>query len=262
MSIIEAQRARKRVNTRRYYALHIENIRAREREQYRANPFLFRAKARQWRINNPEKVQERYKQETRKRAENRRIAHAEVFTTAQVAKEYGVCSATVRRWVTSGYLTVSRRYGPHLLISPFGIAEKIEIAKQKSKENSFVAVQRGLRQYHERTSPKDAFVTLPLSRQRKWQMRNPDKHRRLINAREHIVGIHTARQWLDRVIYFGSLCWMCRKPLVIGVNLTKDHTIPVSKGGSDWASNLRPACLPCNIRKSAKAKIYLLTNTV
>jgi len=29
-----------------------------------------------------------------------------------------------------------------------------------------------------------------------------------------------------------------------------DHVKPISKGGSNWPANLRPACEPCNLRKS------------
>jgi 5-methylcytosine-specific restriction endonuclease McrA len=31
-----------------------------------------------------------------------------------------------------------------------------------------------------------------------------------------------------------------------------DHVIPVSKGGTGWPANLRPACGRCNLAKSAR----------
>ncbi|MFG1833848.1 HNH endonuclease [Micromonospora chersina] len=31
-----------------------------------------------------------------------------------------------------------------------------------------------------------------------------------------------------------------------------DHVKPLAKGGSGWPANLRPACNPCNLRKSAR----------
>jgi len=32
--------------------------------------------------------------------------------------------------------------------------------------------------------------------------------------------------------------------------MTKDHIIPLSRGGTDFAYNLQPMCLGCNIRKA------------
>lgn len=47
-----------------------------------------------------------------------------------------------------------------------------------------------------------------------------------------------------RWAYYGGRCWMCGQ-----VADTWDHVKPRSRGGPDLASNLRPACFPCNMRK-------------
>lgn len=44
------------------------------------------------------------------------------------------------------------------------------------------------------------------------------------------------------------------------VPLNLDHVIPRAKGGSDRVSNLAPACIPCNERKSAKPLAVFLKN--
>jgi 5-methylcytosine-specific restriction endonuclease McrA len=44
---------------------------------------------------------------------------------------------------------------------------------------------------------------------------------------------------------YGSCCWWCRR-VFSEDELTIDHLIPQSCGGSNNWENLRLACLPCN----------------
>lgn len=46
---------------------------------------------------------------------------------------------------------------------------------------------------------------------------------------------------------FGGKCWVCGGPAE-----AVDHVKPLSKGGSNFPSNLRPACTGCNSSKGAK----------
>jgi 5-methylcytosine-specific restriction endonuclease McrA len=86
-----------------------------------------------------------------------------------------------------------------------------------------------------------------------WRVRNPERHRLLMvvgvtryRARKiGASGVHSADQWQARWDYFAGRCWMCGEG-AIGM----DHVLPMSKGGPNWASNLRPACGPCNSRKN------------
>lgn len=64
-------------------------------------------------------------------------------------------------------------------------------------------------------------------------------------------GTHTVGQWLNRVEYHGWRCRWCSKKLT-PKTLTKDHVIPLSKGGTNFASNLVPSCFSCNSSKQAK----------
>lgn len=60
-------------------------------------------------------------------------------------------------------------------------------------------------------------------------------------------GRHTVKEWLairDR----SPICPMCGR-FVECENLTKDHVIPLSKGGANNASNLQPLCFSCNAKK-------------
>jgi 5-methylcytosine-specific restriction endonuclease McrA len=70
-------------------------------------------------------------------------------------------------------------------------------------------------------------------------------------ARERgAAGWFTRAQMLARVAYFGYRCWMCG-----GAWESIDHVIPLAKGGSNWPANLRPACQPCNARKSDRKDV-------
>lgn len=55
----------------------------------------------------------------------------------------------------------------------------------------------------------------------------------------------TKTEWEEiKVIYFHR-CYYCLQP----GKLTKDHVVPLSKGGQHTKSNIVPACQPCNSRK-------------
>lgn len=66
-------------------------------------------------------------------------------------------------------------------------------------------------------------------------------------------GVCTLDTWAARVEFYGWKCFYCNITLTEDT-LTADHRIPVSKGGTNWPSNLVPACKACNCGK--RDKIY------
>jgi len=72
------------------------------------------------------------------------------------------------------------------------------------------------------------------------------------NSRKHIrrsanVGIIvTDREWRRLKHRHGGRCFYCKKKL----KLTKDHVVPVTRGGLHTPGNILPACQPCNSSKS------------
>lgn len=67
-------------------------------------------------------------------------------------------------------------------------------------------------------------------------------------------GFASPEQLAARWAYYGGLCWMCRRPAV-----HMDHVKPLFRGGCNWASNQRPACRPCNMRKASRWPFVLVS---
>jgi 5-methylcytosine-specific restriction endonuclease McrA len=55
----------------------------------------------------------------------------------------------------------------------------------------------------------------------------------------------TFQDWLSILSKQKFLCNICK----IKTPLTIDHIIPLSKGGSNWPTNIQALCNPCNGRK-------------
>ncbi|MBQ9916084.1 MAG: HNH endonuclease [Microbacterium sp.] len=57
----------------------------------------------------------------------------------------------------------------------------------------------------------------------------------------------------------GSICWLCRRPVIYGLRAwhpwgpSLDHVVPASKGGTWDPSNLRPAHYGCNAGRRDRA---------
>ena len=54
---------------------------------------------------------------------------------------------------------------------------------------------------------------------------------------------------------YGGVCQYCHKEIKFSL-ATKDHTIPKSKGGPDYDSNIVLACKKCNNKKASKFPFY------
>lgn len=109
----------------------------------------------------------------------------------------------------------------------------------------------------ERRDPQ--FKAKQDARRIKWRNQHRGRLRLLANARRSrelaAAGHCTEQQLADRIAYWGHRCWMCGGPYE-----SIDHVIALSRGGTNWPANLRPACRHCNSSKHAKP--YQVMNPV
>lgn len=73
---------------------------------------------------------------------------------------------------------------------------------------------------------------------------------RLVGFSHTLFGRQTAPRWVREALEArdGALCGMCGT----AEDLSVDHIVPVSLGGSDQISNLRLLCRPCNSSKASQ----------
>lgn len=81
-----------------------------------------------------------------------------------------------------------------------------------------------------------------------WRAAHPEQ----VSANNHAYrarkrsaeGRFTAAEWLERLEQYGGRCAYCGTQ----ENITKHHVVPLAVGGSNWISNVVPACGSCNSR--------------
>ncbi len=89
----------------------------------------------------------------------------------------------------------------------------------------------------------------PYEAHRKYVKKNPKRISHL-KARRYARekgadGSHSLEEWKELCEKHDNKCVGCEKEK----KLTKDHIIPLSKGGTDYISNIQPMCRNCNSKK-------------
>ena len=80
------------------------------------------------------------------------------------------------------------------------------------------------------------------------------QHKRRAQVRDS-DGDFTVEEW-NKLISDYPYCVKCKNS---DCELTMDHIVPLSKGGSNDISNIQPLCMPCNLEKGVDSTCYLPT---
>jgi len=89
---------------------------------------------------------------------------------------------------------------------------------------------------------------------RQWLSENPERKKAIGQNRRSLEigaeGTFTAEELAEIHESQGYCCAFCGVDTKVSFHV--DHIIPLSRGGSNWPSNLQVLCAPCNLRKSDK----------
>lgn len=67
------------------------------------------------------------------------------------------------------------------------------------------------------------------------------------------MGSFTIDEWTTLINKYKNMCLCCKRT---DVEITADHIIPLSKGGSNTIDNIQPLCRSCNSSKGIKTIDY------
>lgn len=123
------------------------------------------------------------------------------------------------------------------------------------RELSKLAMRRWRERHPElnRLRYREYWARHPEKRKASWEeyrRRHPETHRSVLQRRRARLlaapGNYTVRDWRQLLAEYDGRCGYCGSE----GDLQPDHRVPLSRGGSNFLSNLIPACPPCNRRKS------------
>lgn len=137
----------------------------------------------------------------------------------------------------------------------WGNRTKEAVAKKRESNRSFmrryVAAKRDQLNARRRERARNASEEQKKRKRasvRAWYRKHPEQSNIWWHRRRGAVGSHTREEWLSVLGRHGHKCAECFRGDP-EVRITKDHIIPISKGGSNFIQNIQPLCLSCNCRK-------------
>ena len=125
---------------------------------------------------------------------------------------------------------------------------KKEHGKQYYKKN-IDTLREKQKTYNAKHSQKN------INRVKEWRKNNPGRaahNNSMSRARSFGAdGSYSLGDWETLKKQYGNKCPHCGRSEP-EIKLTRDHIIPLSRGGSNFIENIQPLCGDCNRRKHAK----------
>jgi len=126
--------------------------------------------------------------------------------------------------------------------------EYLEVRRQRYNENPEIYINQ-VKNYYKKNPGKS------YARYRLWVQKNPEKMAILRRNREYrlknIKGSHSVEEWKNLCETSKWICSYCGKMLDKNT-VTKDHLIPIVRGGTNFINNITLACRNCNSKKHVK----------
>jgi 5-methylcytosine-specific restriction endonuclease McrA len=228
---VKIEKMAKQEYQRQYYIEHRELILARNRAWQKAHRESERQRVRRYRSANREKINANRRQFT--------LEHPEVsrgYGKAYYHKHKEAERERNRSWQRANRRKIAainkRSYQKH---KEKRKAEAVAY-REKNKEKCKACIARWIEKHREQYN----------FRKRKRRVR-----------KAQAVGMHTFAQWMSKVSFYGWKCWYCGIGLTMK-SLTKDHAIPLTRGGTDYVANLLPSCRKCNSHKHTRTVFEVL----
>lgn len=118
--------------------------------------------------------------------------------------------------------------------------------RQENKEK----IKASKAEYYKRTKQARKLAQI------KWRKDNPDKVKAIQQKRRanklQAPGHFTGDEFTSLCVKYGNTCLNCKE----AKDLTADHVIPLSKGGTNYIGNIQPLCSSCNSKKATSSTDY------
>lgn len=160
--------------------------------------------------------------------------------------------------VPHGLASTYGRYGCRCRACTTAATQEALAQRARNPESS----RESARRWRERNADKLAARALAyhyehreqsIAKSAAWRARNPEKmrlYKEQRRARQRGVEAKrfTSDDWRRIVNRYGGRCAYCGASGV----MTRDHVVPLSRGGRHAEGNIVPACMPCNQSKTTK----------
>jgi len=100
-------------------------------------------------------------------------------------------------------------------------------------------------------------ISFQKSEEHKRMVKNISREKRRC-AERFVEGYFTKEEWEEKKRTSFFKCVLCGES-ELNVKLTIDHIIPISRGGTNYISNIQPLCGSCNSKKHNKLPTKLTT---